>query len=103
MSAELVPASARADEANPLVVAREALRAATILIDTLIAKGAPAPHTAVEADPFMTVPEIAAELRRCPAYARRLCQTKAIKALRDGHGYRARRSAVLAYIRRRTA
>lgn len=54
-------------------------------------------------DELLTVVEAARELRRSPAFVRGQCRLGAIKALRDGHGWRVRRSALQAYERRRTA
>lgn len=55
------------------------------------------------ADELLTVAEMATALRRSPAFVRAACRSGAIKAIRDGRGYRARRSALAAYERRRTA
>lgn len=53
-------------------------------------------------DELLTIPEVARELRRSPAFVRAQCRSGAIKALRDGHGWRVRRSALASYERRRT-
>ncbi len=54
-------------------------------------------------DPLMTVEEAARELKRSPAFVRGQVRRGALRALKDGHGYRLRRSALAAYERRRTA
>lgn len=54
-------------------------------------------------DPLLTVEEAALELKRSPAFVRAQCRRGALKALKDGHGYRIRRSALQQYERRRTA
>ncbi len=54
-------------------------------------------------DQMLTVEEAAQELRRSPRHVRTQCRSGAIKALRDGHGYRIRRSALRLYERRRSA
>jgi excisionase family DNA binding protein len=56
-----------------------------------------------EPDELLTVPEAARELRRSESHVREQCRLGALKALRDGHGYRIRRSALRAYERKRTA
>ncbi len=53
-------------------------------------------------DDMLTVGEAAKELRRSAAHVRAKCRAGAIKALRDAHGYRIRRSALLIYERKRT-
>jgi len=85
--------------------AAEALRA---LADALDAFWAPAateqdqPQPIVDDDEILTVAEVSAEFKRSPAFIRMQCATGRLKAMKAGHRYRIRRSAMLAYERRRT-
>jgi excisionase family DNA binding protein len=84
---------------DALAAAAEALRRVADALDSIQA-ARPEPS---EDDPLLTVAEIAAELRRSDGFVRQQCRSGAIKAIRDGRGYRARRSVVRTYERRRTA
>jgi excisionase family DNA binding protein len=55
-----------------------------------------------ETDPLLTVVEAAAHLRRSSAHVRAQCRSGAIRAMRDGQGWRIRRSELSRYERRRT-
>jgi excisionase family DNA binding protein len=80
-----------------------ALEAAAAALEALAEDlSTPPPHP-VDEDPMLTVAEAAVEIRRSASHVRSACRRGVIKALRDGHGYRIRRSALAAYERRRTA
>ena len=70
-------------------------------LEALATEAAPPPSS--DEDRMFTVAEAAVALRRSAAHVRAACRRGAIKALRDGHGYRIRQSALRAYERRRTA
>lgn len=76
-----------------------ALEAAAGALLVMADEPEPAPP---QPDDMLTVAEAARELRRSPAHVRAACKRGAIKVLRDGRGYRIRRSALASYERRRT-
>ncbi len=76
-----------------------ALEAAAVALQVLADEPEPAP---AGPDEMLTVAEAARELRRSAAHVRSKCRSGAIKALRDAHGYRIRRSALALYERKRS-
>lgn len=87
----------------------EAVRTSAVALDAaasalLLVAEEPTPEPPPpDEDPMLTVAQAAAELQRSPAHVRAQCRRGAIKCLRDGRGFRIRRSALATYERRRTS
>lgn len=94
------PVPEQAERWRVLADALEALAALTRAEAERATESAVVPP--VEDDPMLTVAEAAAELRRSPAHVRAQCKAGRLVAMRDGVGYRIRRSALRTYERRRT-
>lgn len=98
--AEATRAGALRSVAEALMAQAAGLEAAAQAISLLALEPEGAPSGP---DEMLTVDEAAAELKRSPAFVRSACRRGSIKALKDGHGYRLRRSALTTYEIRRTA
>lgn len=81
--------------------AAAAFRALADLIEAWQAPAPAAPPDPAD-DEMLTVAEAASRFKRSEAFIRAQCRSGRLKAMKDGHGFRIRRSALLAYERRRT-
>ena len=104
--AQVIPTEARPSRAEVLRRLAEAVRSSAGALEAaaealLVVAEEPEP-AAPDDDDMLTVEEAAQELRRSARHVSMQCRRGAIKALKDGHGYRIRRSALRLYERRRT-
>lgn len=93
----------RSSKAETLRRIASALQAAAAALE-VIAEDQPVTLIAApsDGDPLLTVDEAAAFLKRTAKHVRAQCRSGAIRAMRDGRGWRIRQSALVAYERRRT-
>lgn len=79
----------------------EALHAAAQALE-LLAEDVPEPDPLLEPGPaLLTVEDVARHLRRSVSHVRELCRRRELVAMRDGQGWRIRRSELERYEARR--